>query len=220
MKARLKPRRPAHIVAECYACEQPRTLTVARIHRLPDEGPPTEYTFAYCSNCGKPSLFYREDMGDGFDKDSYYRLYPAQERHIGYRLPEVVRQSYEEAVRCESARSWMACVVMVGRTLEAVCKEFDPGARSILKGLKSMYDKGIISQELLDWANELRVLRNLGAHATSEPINRTDAKSALDFLQAIIEILYDLRPKFEDFRRRRKLDRTVGAAASDSDESE
>jgi len=67
-----------------------------------------------------------------------------------------------------------------------------------------MYSKGLISQELLDWANELRVLRNLGAHATNERIDVLDATGALDFLQAILEILYDLRPKFEEFKRRRE----------------
>jgi hypothetical protein len=195
-------RSPAHIVAVCYWCGQPQTLIVDKVHQLPDDGPPTEYTFAHCASCAKPAVFVREDMGDGFDKDNYYRVYPAQERHIGYSLPDIVRQSYEEAVRCESAKTWTACVVMVGRTLEAVGKEFESSTRSVFEGLKSMHSKGLISQELLDWANELRVLRNLGAHATNERVDYFDATGALDFLQAILEILYDLRPKFEKFKQR------------------
>ncbi len=202
-KQKSEKRSPAHIVAICYSCEQPQTLIVDMVHKLPDEGPPQEYTFAHCDSCAKPAVFVREDMGDGFDKDSYYRVYPAQERHIGYYLPDIVRQSYEEAVRCESAKTWMACVVMVGRTLEAVGKEFESSTRSVFEGLKSMHSKGLISQELLDWANELRVLRNLGAHATNERVDYFDATGALDFLQAILEILYELRPKFEKFKQRR-----------------
>jgi hypothetical protein len=202
-KPKIKGRSPAHIAEVCYSCQQPRTLIVTTVHELPDERPPEEYTFAYCSRCAKPAVFYREDMGDGFDKDVYYRVYPAQQRHIGYYLPDIVRQSYEEAVHCESATTSMACVVMVGRTLEAVCKEFGFSTRSVFEGLKSMYDKGVISQELLDWANELRVLRNVGAHATGQRVDCLDATEALDFLQAILEILYELRPKFEKFKLRR-----------------
>jgi hypothetical protein len=93
---------------------------------------------------------------------------------------------------------------MVGRTLEAVCKEFDPNTKSVFEGLKSLHVKGIISTELLEWATELRVLRNLGAHATTPKIEVFDALGALDFLQAILEILYDLRPRFEQFKKRRK----------------
>jgi hypothetical protein len=93
---------------------------------------------------------------------------------------------------------------MVGRTLEAVCKEFEPTTRTVYDGLKSLHAKGFISNELLEWATELRVLRNLGAHATNEKIDVLDATGALDFLQAILEILYDLRPKFEQFKKRRK----------------
>lgn len=58
-----------------------------------------------------------------------------------------------------------------------------------------MKDNGLISEELLEWSNELRVLRNLGAHATSEKITGQDANEAIDFLQAILETLYHLRPK-------------------------
>lgn len=159
-------------------------------------------------------------MGDGFNKDGYYRLYPPQERHITHNLPDIVRQSYDQAVLCEAGRAWTACVVMVGRTLEAVCKEFDPATKNIFKGLKTMYDKHLISEEVLEWADELRVLRNLGAHATKERIDRSDAKGALDFLQAILEILYDLRPKFEDFTRRRDRDRARDSELESASDSE
>jgi hypothetical protein len=213
-----KKRLAIQLVLTCYSCEQPRSFIVSSIHEIPAERPPEEYTFASCSQCKKPSVFYREDMGDGFENENYYRVYPAEDRHLGFALPKIVRDSYEEAVRCDSARTPTACVVMVGRTLEAVCKEFDPGTKNILRGLKSMYDKGLISQEILEWSNELRVLRNLGAHATRQSIDRTDARGALDFLQAILEILYDLRPKFEQFRRRRKSEGTLGASSSDSEE--
>jgi hypothetical protein len=201
-KIKSKEKSPVQIVEICHSCEQPRSLIVDMIQRIPEEGPPEEYTFVHCSKCAKPAVFYREDVGDGFERDSYYRVYPAQERHIGYALPAMVREAYEEAVRCELSRTRMACAVMVGRTLEAVCKQFDPSARGIFDGLRSMHSKGVISQELLDWANELRTLRNLGAHATSERIDASDVTGALDFLQAILEILYDLRPKFENFRHR------------------
>jgi hypothetical protein len=206
MKSSKKPKSPPkkHLAALCPYCEQPSTFVIDAVSFLPDESPEEEYTFGHCDTCKRVAVFLREDMGEGFDEDTYYRTYPSHDRHIGYYLPEIVRQSYEEAVRCESGKTWIACVVMVGRTLEAVCKEFDPNARSVFEGLKALHTKGIISAEILDWGSELRVLRNVGAHATNQKIEVIDATGALDFLQATLEILYDLRPRFEQFKKRRK----------------
>ncbi len=68
-------------------------------------------------------MFCREDLGNGFESDNYYRLWPAQSRHLAFTLPEIVRQSYDEAVKCENAKAYVAAVVMVRRALEAITKE-------------------------------------------------------------------------------------------------
>lgn len=187
----------------CTRCEEYSNFVTMQVHLLPDEAPPEEFTFAKCEICGNPAVFVREDVGDGFENDSYYRLYPAHDRHIGYFLPGVVRVSYEEAVRCESSKAWIACVVMVGRALEAVTKDYDSKQKTMFSGLQAMYQNGAISQEIHDWANELRVIRNYGAHASEEHIDRQDANEALDFLQAILETLYYMRPKFQKMKARR-----------------
>lgn len=203
-KSKTRKIRIHHFANYCSHCEDSTTFVIDKVHTLPDEGPPEEYTFAHCEVCNYPAIFFREDMGDGFDQDAYYRMFPSQDRHIGYFLPPVIRDSYEEAVQCEKSKTAIAALTMVGRTLEAICKEFDPNTKSIYDGLKSLQSKGIISQELLDWANALRALRNTAAHATTMKIEMQDATDSLDFLQAILEILFELRPRFEKFQKRKK----------------
>lgn len=191
------------MIYRCTTCEEPKNFEPITTHIRPDEGPPGEYTLARCGKCGEVGLFLREDVGDGFENDSYYRLWPPNERHIGFLLPEVVRQSYKEAVKCETAKAYVAAVVMVRRALEAVTTEHDPTSRNLHGGMKAMLSHGVISQELFDWGNALRAIGNQGAHPTKEAISSTDAVEALDFLQAMLEILYDLRPKFERMLARR-----------------
>ncbi|GAU80103.1 DUF4145 domain-containing protein [Fusibacter sp. 3D3] len=128
--------------------------------------------------------------------------YPKDERIILYELPKIVEQSYAEAVKCEKAKAYIACTVMVGRALEAVCKDFVPETKTIHHGLKKMNENGFVSEEILEWANELKYLRNHGAHASNIEISDKDSKDALDFLQAILEILYHLRPRFNDIKNR------------------
>lgn len=194
------------MVYYCEHCEDKRSYKTISKHTN-DEQPPCEYTFAVCETCNYPSVFIREDMGteNGFEDDSYYKVYPANQRHIGFLLPEIVRKSYDEAIKCELAKIPIACVVMVGRTLEAVIKEHLPQNPTIFKGLEEMKKSGVISEELFNWSQRLRVLRNAGAHATNVDILQPEASEALDFLQAILEILYHLRPKFKSISERKSV---------------
>jgi hypothetical protein len=176
------------IVGHCDHCEDMTAFASISRHVV-DEGPPCEYTFCRCTSCDRPAVFLREDVGDGFDSDAYWRMFPAQDRHIGFVLPEVVRHSYDEAVKCERAKVWTATAAMIGRALEAVCKEYDPKAKSMFDGLKIMLTNGAISQEIYEWANALRAIRNIASHATEVTVPRQDAVEALDFLQSILEIL-------------------------------
>jgi hypothetical protein len=120
-------------------------------------------------------------------------------------VPQQVHASYSEAVKCEQARAWTACAVMVGRTLEAVASQYDQGGGGLAAALQAMYENGIISKDIYEWANELRLIRNIGAHAGEGTVASQDAMEALDFAQAILEILYELRPKFEKMRNRRSV---------------
>ena len=191
------------MIYHCTSCDEPQDFMIDAVYINSDEAPPSEYTLAHCGKCKGAAMFFREDMGDGFENDSYYRLWPSHQRHLGFLLPEAVRESYDEAVKCENAKAYVAAAVMVRRALEAVTKEFEPSARTLQAGLKAMFARGLMSQELSEWGHELRIIGNMGAHPTAASISRQDAVEAIDFLQAMLEILYDLRPKFDAMRARR-----------------
>jgi Domain of unknown function (DUF4145) len=191
------------MISHCTQCDDPQNFEAIAAYNSQSEFPPCEYTLAKCDRCLAVSLFIREDIGEGLENDGYYRVWPPQSRHLGFELPEIVKQSYEQAVLCEKAKAYVAAVVMVRRAMEAVTVEHEAGVRSLQAGLKGMFSRGLISQEILDWGHELRVIGNMGAHPTKETLSRADAVESIDFLQAILEILYDLRPKFERMRARR-----------------
>ncbi|WIM38481.1 DUF4145 domain-containing protein [Paenibacillus sp. PK4536] len=193
------------MVHYCKICQEYHSFEILHVYVAynPEYDPPSEYTLSKCENCGEPSLFIREDFGQGFEQDIYFRLYPKNARSFNFILPEIIKSAYDDAVKCENYKIWAPAVVMVGRALEAACKEAVPTSKTINDGLKKMLENGIISQELFNWANELRILRNLGAHATLEKIDQQDTTESIDFLQAILETLYHLRPKFEEMKARR-----------------
>lgn len=214
------------MIFDCELCERPQNFSERARTRYDGQAPPhashdfksdrmapyyLRFTFATCDVCGCPSLFRIGELPDGglmlipgsdLQHEGTFgdRVYPPDRFRIESELPRPVRDSLEEATRCFTARAFTACAVMVGRALEQVCVEHvGTQARTIHAGLQAMHERNVISQELLDWGNGLRTLRNVGAHAEDRLLSRSEAEHALDFLVALLRILYDLRPRFQSF---------------------
>jgi hypothetical protein len=164
---------------------------------------PEEYSLALCRACNNVSLFYREDVELIFDRfqepAAFHYLWPSEPRYLDFMVPETVGDSYSEAVEAIKAKLPMSAAAMIGRTLEAVCKDFDSTSKTIYQGLKMMRDEGALSEELYSWANELRVLRNESAHVTDVNVTLDEVNSSMDFLQSLLEIIYKIRPKFTEY---------------------
>jgi hypothetical protein len=156
----------------------------------------------HCVRCSQPGLVIQQQVGP--DEWSHFQLYPKILKKTDLVLPPRVNESFREAVLCESAGAWLATAVMVRRTLEAIAKEIDPSAKTLMNGLEALKKKGLISDELHQWGTELRFIGNIGAHPTGDVIERQDANDAMEFLKAIVETIYHLRPKFQEMQRRRK----------------
>ncbi len=195
----------------CTICEKTSVFETDFIFEVPvrvmDDSPKKETYWkdrsilAHCLLCIHPGLFGEVDTGN----PPYYRIreYPLPKRHLNGTIPESITKSFEEAAKCEEAQVWIACVTMMRRTLEAVCKEFAPTKRSIFDALNEMKEKGLVNDDIVEWAQQLRYLGNIGAHAGDDNIIPEDAKDSMDFLSAIIDILYNLNPKFDKFKTRR-----------------
>ncbi len=187
----------------CPRCQRGMQLkedgSYSEPQHLPTD-PPSRLVFGHCIQCDQPGIVRVTE--DGFDEYSQ-QLFPRQMKHAEFPLPPKVKESYEEAVLCHEAGAWLATSVMVRRTLEAVGRQFDPTAKRPVEGMKAMKDQGVISEELYQWGEELRFLGNIGAHPTDDVITSQDAQEAIDLARAIIETIYDLRPKFQAMRARR-----------------
>ena len=196
---------PEHVGSYCPNCRAPATFNLFGPLLCTVRGNEIEFYSATCQVFDFPAVFSRPYVDQGENTYPLNRDYPLHRNALTCQLPLIVDQSYKEALRCEEAHAWLACVVMVGRTLEAICREHFPDDKhlTIFSGIKRLHEQGIISEQLTTWADELRVLRNIGAHATTSTVTDVDAREAVDFLKAILENLYDLAPKFEAFKKRR-----------------
>jgi len=149
-----------------------------------------------------PSVQVREDFGRGFNDSEPSIVFPAQHR-LSLQIPRPLRREWEEARDCFEAKAYTATVVMVRRTLEGTCARQGIKARTLAASLTELKTQGLIDGMLAEWADALRVLGNQGAHYTGKPVRRADAEDSLSFAEALLDHLYVLRQRFEDFKARR-----------------
>lgn len=163
-----------------------------------------------------------EFEGFGADENIWsdiVRIYPKPPKtFLSYRIPIDVRNSIAEADRSLQANANIAACVMLGRALEAVCRDILEPASSIPstttantplrrpimlgEGIRKLREKNIIDERLFDWSQQLHAFRNIAAHPTEESISRADAEDLQTFVYAIIEYIYDLTDRYNEFKER------------------
>ena len=72
------------------------------------------------------------------------------------------------------------------------------------KGIKRLHDEKIIDDRLYDWSQQLHAFRNDAAHAVDVSISREDATDLQTFVNAIIEYIYDLAERYNEFKERQE----------------
>jgi len=148
------------------------------------------------------------------------RVYPKPPKaFLSDRIPRVAKASLDEADRSLQANANIAACAMLGRALEAVCRDIlepapttapapgTPPPKQKIKlgrGIKKLKDKGVIDDRLYDWSQQLHAFRNLAAHPEDISITREDAEDLQSFVYAIIEYIYDLTDRYEEFKARMK----------------
>jgi hypothetical protein len=150
------------------------------------------------------------------------RVYPKPPKTFSsYRIPRVVKDSLKEADRSLQANANIAACAMLGRALEALCRDVldselggTDGASTnptptrpkkevmLGEGIKKLYDRKVIDDRLYDWSQQLQAFRNLAAHPEDISISREDAEDLQTFVYAIVEYIYDLTDRYEEFKKR------------------
>jgi hypothetical protein len=150
------------------------------------------------------------------------RIYPKPPKAFSSnRLPRVVKDSLSEADRSLQAGANIAACVMLGRALEALCQDIlesapettstttvpttpaKPKKKIMLgEGINKLRDNKVIDDRLYDWSQQLRAFRNLAAHPEDISISRADTEDLQTFVNAIVEYVYDLADRYEEFKNR------------------
>lgn len=127
---------------------------------------------------------------------------------IDKRIPDSIRIDFEESLRCLSINANRASAVMARRALQSIC--LDKGAKEnekLVKQIDWLFEQGIITKDLKDWAHEVRFVGNDAAHPKipikDEPISKKDAEDILNLLEQFTNVLYVASAIAEERRKLR-----------------
>jgi Domain of unknown function (DUF4145) len=194
-----------------------------------DNGPQgTRLLVGVCPSC-KTLLVGMQNASidwDSEDEDAVLwsdpvRVYPNPPKtFLSVRIPHSVTASLAEADNSLQANALLAACVMFGRALEAVCRDIlytreekqamQAGTSKkrlmLAAGIKQLKEKNFIDDRLYDWSQHLNAFRNLAAHPDDDDraIPRQDAEDLQAFAYAIVEYIYDLTDRYEEFKERQK----------------
>jgi Cys-tRNA(Pro) deacylase len=133
-------------------------------------------------------------------------LWPPSDPPPSPAIPPALRAELTEAKACLRAGTYPATVVTVRRLLEGVCRDQGAYQATLYTSLHDLARQGLIEGRLLQWAEELRVLGNTGAHLPdrhTRPISREDAQDAVALAEALLDYLYVFSRTYAEFRKRR-----------------
>ncbi len=166
-----------------------------------------------CRNCHQPVIVIEQEFVDDTPSNknhsggyiNYRGLFwwPFQGMELSSDVSEVIQKILQEAKITFSAQCYRASAVMSRRTLEAITVDKGESDGVLAKRIQNLISKGILDKNLGDWATEIRLIGNTGAHF--DPINdveKEDANQIILFIEELIKYLYFMPAEIA--RRRKK----------------
>lgn len=191
----------ARLAVLCSACGYLSSAhVIGKItHEGDGEDRPFELSLVQCEHCDSPSLVRQDEASEGAPVE----VWPTSRRILHDGIPPGIREGVIEARKCYAAGAFLATAVMVRRAIEGFCAENGAKNRNLRSSLQDLVGRDVIDQRLLEWADRLRILGNVGAHFSESVVTQQDASDALDLVEAMLDYVYVFAVKFQQFQARR-----------------
>jgi hypothetical protein len=108
-------------------------------------------------------------------------------------IPDKVLAALEEAITCHSNKCFVASAIMIRKTLESLCSDRGATGSNLKERIASLGGSVLISKELLDGMDDLRLLGNDAAHVESkifDTIGAQEVEVAVEFTKEILKAVY------------------------------
>jgi Domain of unknown function (DUF4145) len=135
----------------------------------------TQFVLLKCLSCSMPTIQQNTLYGGLLYKEwptVTDILYPSAKIPL-MDLPPVIENRYQAALKVRNIEP-SACAVLIGRTLEAICKHEKAVGRTLADKINNLLTSNLIPKTLAEMAGQLRQIRNLGAHEAEDEETEED----------------------------------------------
>lgn len=200
-----------------FECTESLPLSFDGGYILSRDGPniPTSHdrvAVLYCRNCGQGVAVVEEkwigehraidSRGGGTITWKGFHWWPLVGASLHKAVPTEIAAAFHEAALALSANCPRAAAVMARRTLEAIASDKGEANGNLAHQLSNLSARGLLHETLAEWAKEVRLIGNAGAHF--DPINQVsidDARQLVDFIRELAKYLYVLPYELNERRK-------------------
>lgn len=155
-----------------------------------------------------PNLVCREIVFVTFDSKANVLTFPAERIDFeAVPVPEKILASFEEAITDHANQCYRSSAIMVRRTLEEICADRSATGSNLKARLQSLASVIVVPKELLEAADELRLLGNDAAHLEAkiyDEIGKDEVEAAIALCKEILKAVYQLASLVVQLRKLKK----------------
>lgn len=116
-------------------------------------------------------------------------------------VPTEIVDAFAEAERSLAAGCPRAAAVMARRTLEAITSHIGKSNGSLYKQLEELKDEGDIHPTLHEWATEIRLIGNVGAHFDPiDTVSEHEAEQLILFIRELLKYVFEFPSRLDGLR--------------------
>lgn len=124
--------------------------------------------------------------------------------HYPKHWPEDVGRCWLQGKRNLKDGNWDAAALMARSALQLALREQGAQGDNLKQEIKDLVDRSLLTKIIGEWSENVRTLGNNSAHPMpgQAATNAQDAKDIVQFLDFLLEYLYTLPKKINDYRER------------------
>lgn len=160
-----------------------------------------------CANCmGYVQVLWSagEITGQGGVHDYRVQPWPLKVSDGPEHWPSDVRRCWQQAHKALQSESWDAAAMMARSALQAALRDGGASGNNLKGEIASMANQGVLPPLMKEWSEEVRELGNEASHPAGNGAAPLDAGDIVQFLDYLLQYLYDLPKAITGYRQRRK----------------
>lgn len=165
------------------------------------------YDIYKCGACGNYTMvFWTASSGPGRGMHDYRTLpWPKKIERFPKHWPEDIGRNWLQAHRSLDGENWDAAALMARSAIQLATRYHKAEGGSLKAEIDNLAAKGVLPPIMKEWSHEVRELANDAAHPTPGTAGTTpkDAKDVANFLDYLLQFLYDLPHQIEQYRSRK-----------------